>query len=79
MILSKFLNGLSLIVIKLYKFFLSPFLRPRCRFYPSCSTYARECFKEFTFPVALWYATVRILKCNPMHTGGVDLAPSKRT
>ncbi len=64
-------------LIKLYRLLISPMLRNRCRFYPSCSAYGLEAFKTWgTFKGG--YLTIkRILKCNPLHDGGVDLVPKK--
>ena len=63
------------LIIRGYQILISPLLGPKCRFYPSCSQYARECFKKFSFPVALWYSSRRICKCHPFHPGGVDPVP----
>jgi uncharacterized protein len=38
----------------------------RCRFDPSCSTFALEAFRTRAFLVALWMAFWRVLRCNPL-------------
>ncbi len=38
--------ALLLILIQLYRWFLSPFIGGQCRFYPTCSVYAREAIKR---------------------------------
>lgn len=58
--------------IGFYRRFLSRFLGGQCRFYPSCSEYAREAFEKRCFAVALWLATKRLAKCHPFHPGGYD-------
>jgi putative membrane protein insertion efficiency factor len=63
------------LIIRGYQILISPLLGPKCRFYPSCSQYARECFKKFSFSKALWYSSRRICKCHPFHPGGVDPVP----
>ena len=69
----KILNYPFVVIIKLYKFFISPFFYNSCKFYPSCSSYALDCFKNFSFPKAIFKILIRILKCNPwFKTGGVD-------
>ena len=71
----KILNYPFVVIIKLYKFFISPFFYNSCKFYPSCSSYALDCFKNFSFPKAIFKILIRILKCNPwFKTGGVDNA-----
>ncbi|MFL2937877.1 MAG: membrane protein insertion efficiency factor YidD [Opitutales bacterium] len=47
----------------------------RCRFHPTCSEYALECFRSFPLHKALGKTLSRIARCNPMHPGGVDHVP----
>ena len=43
-----------------------------CRFYPTCSEYAKWQF-EFNSPhLALLTSTARILRCNQLFAGGID-------
>ncbi|MBC7658634.1 MAG: membrane protein insertion efficiency factor YidD [Chitinophagaceae bacterium] len=60
-------------LVRLYQICLAPLLGPRCRFYPSCSRYAVSCLETYTLPKATSKITLRILRCNPWHPGGVDL------
>ncbi len=50
-----------------------------CRFYPTCSSYGIDAFKEHGaikgFILTVW----RILRCNPFSKGGVDYVPKKGT
>ncbi len=59
-----------------YKRFLSPFLPRACRFEPTCSVYARECFERFGFFRAAWLSARRLGRCHPFHPGGYDPAPN---
>ena len=71
----KILNYPFIVIIKFYKFFISPFFCNSCKFYPSCSSYALDCFKNFYLPRAIFKILIRILKCTPwFKTGGVDNA-----
>jgi len=58
--------------ISLYQILLSPFLGRNCRFYPTCSAYAKEAIvKKGIFKgviLSLW----RILRCHPYSKGGFD-------
>jgi putative membrane protein insertion efficiency factor len=56
-----------------YQKVVSPLLGPRCRFYPSCSQFAKECLEKYSLPVASRRITGRLLSCHPFHPGGVDL------
>jgi putative membrane protein insertion efficiency factor len=62
-------------VIVVYQVTLSPFLGPRCRFYPSCSQYARAAVLKHGVLRGILLATARIVRCNPWNPGGVDHVP----
>jgi putative membrane protein insertion efficiency factor len=62
--------------IKGYQKLLSPYFAPRCKYYPSCSTYAELAITEFGIK-GLFMATWRLVRCNPFSHGGVDY-PSKQ-
>ncbi|MEJ2025778.1 MAG: membrane protein insertion efficiency factor YidD [Deltaproteobacteria bacterium] len=59
-------------VIGLYQKFISPLSPPSCRFYPSCSTYARQAIDKYGVFRGGFLALIRILKCHPLHPGGYD-------
>ncbi len=50
-----------------------------CRFAPSCSHYAATALREHGAVVGVWLALVRLLKCNPLHAGGLDPVPPNRS
>ena len=60
-----------------YRKLLSPMLGPRCRFHPSCSSYALEAISVHGAGKGTVLATWRICRCNPWNPGGVDLVPAK--
>ncbi len=64
-----------IIFIKFYKYFISPFIGQRCRFYPSCSQYALEAIQKYGSFKGSFLALKRILKCHPFHPGGFDPVP----
>jgi putative membrane protein insertion efficiency factor len=70
---------IPLIVIKGYRYFISPLLGNQCRFYPSCSHYAEEAYQRFGFIKGTYLSIKRLLKCHPWHQGGIDLVPNKAT
>ena len=63
-------------LIRAYQFTLSPLVGRACRFYPTCSNYAREAIESHGLPRGTWLAVRRLLKCHPFHPGGVDLVPA---
>ena len=57
--------------IKGYQF-ISGMLPGNCRYYPTCSEYAKWQF-EFNLPhKALAASTLRILRCNQLFSGGIE-------
>ena len=61
--------------IRVYQRFVSPLLGARCRFYPSCSAYAVRAIQVHGAARGSWLASIRLVKCQPMHPGGVDHVP----
>jgi len=61
--------------IKAYQKYISPLFAPRCKYYPSCSTYTELAITEFGIK-GLFMGIYRFLRCNPFSHGGVDY-PSK--
>ena len=57
--------------IKIYQKWISPMFAPRCKYYPSCSSYAVTAIENYGLKgVAM--ATWRLVRCNPWSHGGVD-------
>lgn len=69
------MNSFLIILIKFYKTFISPILPNSCRFIPTCSEYAIEAYKKYSFFVATFLTLRRILRCNPFFKGGYDPLP----
>jgi putative membrane protein insertion efficiency factor len=62
-------------VIKFYQKYISAYTPPRCRFYPTCSSYSIQAFEKYGFFKGLYLSVKRILKCNPLFKGGYDPLP----
>ena len=52
--------------------FISAMLPKSCRYYPSCSEYAKWLFETTNPAVATYKSTIRILRCNQLFEGGID-------
>ncbi len=57
--------------------FLSPFFGGACKFYPSCSKYAREAIERHGARRGTALALKRLLRCRPFTRGGIDLVPDE--
>lgn len=64
-------------LIKVYKIAISPLLGPKCKFYPSCSTYAIDALLTHGLLKGVTLATYRIGRCHPWQLGGLDPVPAK--
>lgn len=65
-------------IIRFYQKWISPITPPSCRFYPTCSNYGLEAIKTHGALKGGWLTIKRILKCHPLHPGGVDPVPPKK-
>jgi uncharacterized protein len=80
--LKKLPNKLALMAIFIYRAVLSPsvgilrflsfYPRPSCIFYPTCSEYGIECFKKYSFFVALRKTANRVGRCHPKNEPRID-------
>jgi putative membrane protein insertion efficiency factor len=69
------MKTLLLALIRGYQYLLRPLLGANCRFYPSCSDYAREAVEKHGALRGSWLALRRVLRCHPYHPGGYDPVP----
>lgn len=66
------ISKLFIALIKVYKRFISPLLGNRCRFYPTCSTYAIEAITKYGAVKGGFMSLKRIMRCHPFNPGGYD-------
>jgi uncharacterized protein len=59
-------------ILTVYKWAISPFLPPACRFEPTCSEYARQAVEKYGAIRGTWMGVKRILRCQPFCRGGHD-------
>jgi uncharacterized protein len=62
----------ALQLLRAYKRFISPMLRPACRYVPTCSEYALEAIERYGALRGGWMAFWRVLRCHPFAHGGYD-------
>lgn len=56
-----------------YRRWVSPLLPPACRYWPSCSEYARAAIARHGLLRGGVAAVGRLLRCQPLSPGGIDL------
>lgn len=66
-----------LLLMRVYIVFLSPFFGGACKFYPSCSNYAREAIERHGARQGTLLALKRLLRCHPFTRGGIDFVPDE--
>lgn len=70
-------SWLLLLLVRMYVIFLSPFFGGACKFYPSCSNYAREAIERHGARRGMLLALKRLLRCHPFTRGGIDFVPDE--
>lgn len=63
---------LAIAGIDFYRHLISPLKPQTCRFYPSCSCYAREALSRYGVLEGFWLTVKRLARCHPWHPGGYD-------
>ncbi len=72
------MNALIRLVLSAYQVFISPLLkqtigvRSSCRYYPSCSEFAKEALREHGILIGAYRSLLRILSCQPFFFNQFD-------
>jgi putative membrane protein insertion efficiency factor len=70
------LERLLLGLIGAYRYVLSPWVGNSCRYWPTCSDYAREAIETHGAARGVYLAACRLGRCHPYARGGVDPVPT---
>ena len=73
--MSKLINFIFILPIKIYQIVLSPLIGPSCRFNPTCSHYAIQAITKYGALKGLYLALKRIIRCHPWSESGNDPVP----
>ena len=76
--LSRFARSVAVAPILAYQRVISPALPRRCRYEPTCSSYAVQAVREYGILRGLVLASWRLLRCNPWSHGGFDPIEAQR-
>tara|TARA_Y100000741_G_C18048980_1_gene475589 strand:- start:447 stop:683 length:237 start_codon:yes stop_codon:yes gene_type:complete len=74
------IKKLLILLIKIYKFLISPWLGSNCRYLPTCSEYFIDCLNEHGTAKGLYKGFKRIASCHPIKVlgGGSGFDPVKK-
>ena len=77
MSLEKTVRTFFLKLIVFYQKYLTYLSFGSCRYYPTCSEYAKICFENCSISTAIYHSFIRILTCNQLFSGGIDYPTTK--
>lgn len=66
------LQKMAIVLVKFYKYMISPLLPMACRYTPTCSQYAEEAIKKYGAFKGSVMAIKRIGRCHPWGGSGYD-------
>ncbi|MET3608162.1 membrane protein insertion efficiency factor YidD [Mucilaginibacter rubeus] len=73
--LKALVEGVFIILIKFYQYFISPLSAASCRYTPTCSQYGVEAIRKYGAFKGGWLTIKRIASCNPWGGHGHDPVP----
>jgi len=74
-LLSRLLRPLVVLLIRAYRYGVSPLIGPSCRHLPTCSDYAEEAVRRHGLFKGGWFAVARLARCHPWGSSGYDPVP----
>lgn len=69
------MKNILIFIIEKYQKHISPWLKSKninCKFYPTCSEYAKQAIEKYGAIKGLFLGIKRIFRCNPFSKGGYD-------
>tara|TARA_B100000029_G_scaffold108037_1_gene99327 strand:- start:2020 stop:2283 length:264 start_codon:yes stop_codon:yes gene_type:complete len=79
-LIMKIINNSLISLIKIYKYFISPYFSSNCRYLPTCSEYFIDSLKLNGTFKGMMLGIKRILRCHPIKilggSSGFDPAPN---
>ncbi len=74
-VLRQILIAPLLALVYIYRYCISPFTPPSCRFTPTCSQYCIEALRKHGLLRGSWLTIKRLSKCHPWGGSGYDPVP----
>lgn len=69
------MRQIAILLLRVFKYCVSPLLPPSCRFTPTCSEYAAEAIGQYGVLRGTAFGLRRLLRCHPFCAGGYDPVP----
>ena len=69
------MKKIIILLIRGYRYLISPYIPSSCRYHPSCSSYAIEAIERHGVITGTILALRRLARCHPFHEGGYDPVP----
>ena len=69
------IKKIMIAMIKFYRKYISPMKSTKCPYIPTCSEYGLEAVEKYGAVKGGAMAAWRILRCNPLSSGGYDPVP----
>ena len=66
------LRDALILLIRLYRRYVSPLKPPTCRYVPTCSEYSIQALQKYGLLKGTAKSVWRVLRCNPFSKGGYD-------
>lgn len=66
------MSHIAIGAVLFYRYLISPYLSPSCRYQPTCSQYALDALRKYGFIKGSWLAIRRISRCHPWGGQGCD-------
>ena len=73
--MKKLIRKIFLLPVYFYRYCISPYTPPSCRYTPTCSQYMVEAVMKYGIFKGTWLGIKRILRCNPWGGSGYDPVP----
>lgn len=73
--MKKAISYFLILLVKIYKYILSPLKPASCRYVPTCSEYSIQAIQKHGPVKGLYLSIKRILSCNPWGGSGYDPVP----
>lgn len=66
-----------ILLVRLYRFWLSPWLGNSCLYEPTCSAYALQAVEQHGALAGSYLTVARLARCSPWCTPGCDPVPDE--